>query len=247
MNVESILEKGLIQIFKLNPSQSFNYKQIAAKLSIADKETRETVIGILNNLVEKKVISEEGRGKYKYNSQKNALIGQIEITKKGTGFILLENAKDLFISAKNTHTAFDGDLVRVKASVKKGRPEYVVTEVIERNKKVFTGIVQLAESYAFVKPDDPKVPVDFYIRENDILTGVLDGQKVVVEFVEWKDPERSPYGKIIQVLGFPGDNEAEIHAVMAMFNLPTKFPEEVTAEANKLYKQNQEEEKKKRR
>ncbi len=234
--VEAILEKGIIQIFKHNHSKPLNYKQIAAQLQISDKETRQMVLDILEMLKTKEVIVEKARGKYQYNPQLNKIVGTIEITRKGTGFILLENAKDLFIAARNTGTAMNGDLVKVAVTNKRGRNEYRVAEVIERNKKIFTGILERVDGYGFVHPDDDKVPADFYIREENIPEKAIDGQKVVVELLVWDDPTKNPNGKIIQVLGFPGENEAEINAVMVAYNLPPQFPEAVSKAADALYK-----------
>ena len=234
-SIQSFLEKEISEIFKKHPSQRFNYKQIAGQLHITDKETRSFVLAAINKLLVKKKIVEHSRGKYQYNPEAQQMVGIIEITKKGSGYILVADGKDLFISAKNTGTAFNGDKVKISGASKKGRPEFKVEKVIERAKKVFTGIISMSESFAFVKPDDPKISKDFYIPENEIPKTVLDGQKVVIELLKWENPDKNPTAKVLQVLGFPGENEAEINAVMATYNLPTKFPDEVIAAAEKLY------------
>ncbi|TXC85356.1 ribonuclease R [Luteibaculum oceani] len=245
--INEFLEKGIKQLFKYHSHQSFNYKQIASRLEIRDKLTRERVIKILKTLVEKEFLVDNGRGRFKLNPEKSNFVGKIEITKKGSGYFIMEDGKDLFISARNTGTAFDGDIVKVKSASKRGRSEYFVTEIVERNRKIFTGIVHLNDKFAFVEPDDPKINADFFVPEGAMPSKIEDGQKVVLEFLEWKNPDKNPVGKIIQVLGFPGDNEAEIHAVIATYNLPTKFPKKVVEEANQLYKQDHKKEYKNRR
>lgn len=245
-SIQSIIEKEIKAFFKQNPSRTFNYKQVAAALKISDKESRSYVLAGINKLLVNKTLKEKSRGKYQLNPSENKLVGIIDITKKGTGYLLNEDGKDLFISAKNTGVALPGDKVLVGASGKK-RNEYRVEKVLERSRKVFTGIIHLSESFAFVKPDDSRVGVDFYIPEQYLKDKVLDGQKVVIELEKWENSDKKPTAKLLQILGWPGDNEAEIHAVMTAYNLPYEFPKEVVNEANDLYKEGFEKEISKRK
>ncbi len=47
---------------------------------------------------------------------------------------------------------------------------------------------------------------------------------------------RSPEGEIVDVFGEPGDNNAEMHAILAEFDLPYSYPEEVEQKPRKFPK-----------
>ena len=106
-------------------------------------------------------------------------------------------------------------------------------EIIERNRKEFVGRVQTAGNYAFVIPDFRKMYFDIFVSSSNML-GAQPDDKVVVEIVQWPQPNKKPEGKITRVLGKSGENEAEIHSIMAEFGLPFGFPEEVSLQAEKL-------------
>ena len=68
----------------------------------------------------------------------------------------------------------------------------------------------------------------------DKLNGGKDGQKCIGRIVDWEDKAKNPIGEIIDVLGDVGDNNTEMHAILAEFGLPYKYPEAVEEAANKI-------------
>ena len=46
---------------------------------------------------------------------------------------------------------------------KKGRLEGEVTQILKRSKSKYVGVIQLNKNFAFVVPDDKKMPVDIYV------------------------------------------------------------------------------------
>jgi len=90
-----------------------------------------------------------------------------------------------------------------------------------------------AKNYGFVIPDDPKIPVDFFISKDNFL-GAKDGQKVITQLEEWPEQARNPFGKIVQVLGNPGDHKVEIESIIYDYDFESRFPSQVEAEADKI-------------
>jgi ribonuclease R len=61
-----------------------------------------------------------------------------------------------------------------------------------------------------------------------------DGDKVLVSFEDWPEKSDSPNGKVLKVLGKPGEHSTEIHSILAEYGLPLEFPHDVEVYANNL-------------
>lgn len=160
--------------------------------------------------------------------------GQLSMTVSGSGYLMNDDlVKDIYISRKKTNKGLHLDTVKVEViKIKDKGPEGRVIEVVERFKTKFVGTLDVSDKFAFVRPDSNKMPVDIFV-ELDKMKG-LDGQKVIVEIIEWRDGHKSPKGIITEVLGDKGDNETEIHSILHEYDLPYKFSDEVEEEANQI-------------
>ncbi len=155
------------------------------------------------------------------------ITGKIDLVGSHAFLIPDTGEKDLFVALQNLRTALHGDLVRASVSNRTKRPEAKVIEVIERSKTRFVGTVELGKNFAFLVPADTKhVPYDIYIPQ-DMTLHAQSGEKAVVEILDWGTAKSNPTGKVIEVLGKAGENTTEMHAILAEFGLPNKFPEEV--------------------
>jgi len=233
-NKESLLIK-ILQILGSHPNKSFNYKQIAAKLEFDSEKIRKQIQKDLKKLKKENKIRETSRGKYQI-IEKKLYIGVIDMTNNGSGFAIVDGLeKDIFIPNHRLNKALHGDLVEVEIVKQKPgkRPEGEVLRIIERAKKHFTGIVQMYGNYAFIDPDDIKMYKEIFVSKEN-LNGAKDGEKVVVEIYDWPQKLGSPLGKVVKILGQPGDHEVEIHAILDEYDLPYEFEPEVEQEANKL-------------
>ena len=231
-------ERLLIKVLQemgSDPRKSFNYKQIAAKLEFKSDELKRRVREELERLASENKIEETSRGKYRA-LRKTIFIGVMDINNSGSGFVVVDELeKDIFVPNRYLNKALHGDLVEVQILRERpGRnPEGEVIAVLERAKTHFTGVVRMLKGFAFVDPDDPKMYKSFYV-DDDYLNGAEDGDKVVVEMTDWPQMAGSPFGKIVKVLGKPGEHETEIHSILDEYNLPYEFPEEVEMAAQKL-------------
>ncbi|MCP9199291.1 ribonuclease R [Gramella sp. GC03-9] len=247
--IQGNLSRSIIDILRNNAGKTYNYKQIASILGVNDASSRNQIIKKLAQLAAKKQIEEVERGKFKIDSSKNYYTGVLDLTTKGYGYVMVpELADDIFIAAKDLHAAFDGDTVQIYVynRRRRKRSEGEITKIIKRKRTEFVGTLQLKKDFGFVVIDDKSMYTDFFVSGNK-LNGATDGDKVVVEFEEWPEKADSPFGKIIRVLGTPGEHHTEIHSILAQYGLPHEFPEEVEEFANKIDTSINEKEIKKRR
>ena len=158
------------------------------------------------------------------------------MTRMGYGFISTDDLEDdVFVTAKNLKTALHGDKVKVwlYAKRKGARPEGEVVEIIERWRTSFVGTVEIMPNFAFLIPDNKNMPFDLFIPSSK-LNGAKQGQKAVARVVDWDPKSKNPVAEIINVLGYPGLHETEMHAILAEFELPYNFTEEVENDAEKI-------------
>lgn len=205
-------------------------------MEIDNESDRFSLLETLEELKHQGFVTEKEVGKYQAKDSKTYQTGSIEFTTQGTAYVVISpELPDVFIPFRKSRDAMHGDLVKVNIFNQRGKskPEGEVVEVIKRAKTKFVGTIQINPKFAFVVPDFSKVHVDFFVPLEHI-NGAQNGQKVVVEMTEWRRGSENPNGKVIEILGFAGEHETEIHAIMAEFGLPMVFAPEVEAAAKKL-------------
>jgi ribonuclease R len=240
----------IIKILTQNSNKSFNYKQIAAKLELDDTQSRNQIIKDLKILAAQKKITESEPGKYLIvETSKDYSEGVIDMTGRKTAYFVSPDFEDdVFIPTNNLNHALDGDKVKVYVyNRRKGkRVEGEVIEVLERKKTDFVGVIDIQKNFAFVATANPKMYTDIFISK-DKLGDAENGDVVLVHIEDWPSRADSPFGKVIKVLGKPGEHNTEIHAILAEYGLPAEFPLEVELYAQKIDTSIQESEIKKRR
>ena len=232
----SNLTNTILSILKKDRTQSFNYKQIAAKLDVNDASSRNQIIKKLQQLKAKQEIEEVERGKFKAIVNTEYHTGILDLTSRGSGYVISEGFEnDIFIASNNINKALHNDEVElyIYKRRKRGKLEGEITRIIKRAKSNYVGVIQIHKSYAFVIADDSKMYKDIFVPINKI-NKAEEGDKVLVSLEDWPEKADSPYGKVIKVLGKPGEHNTEIHAILAEYGLPYEFPKEVEDYANKL-------------
>ena len=230
------LTRKIFKILNEDSSKYYNYKQIAAKMGVTDTDGKTQILKKLVELTASKKIKEIDRGKYQINEDRKYFIGTVDITKNGNAYFISEAFDtDIFIPSVNLGKALQEDTVRVYVYHKRrsNKLEADVVEIIERSKEEFVGTLQMSKNFGFVLPDNPRIPVDIFIAKSKI-NGAEHGDKVLAKLTDWPDNSRNPFGKIVQVLGKPGDHDTEIHSILLEYGLPYEFPKEVENDASTL-------------
>ncbi|MCQ2176467.1 MAG: ribonuclease R [Bacteroidales bacterium] len=166
-------------------------------------------------------------------------IGKVQMTREGFIFVLIEGQEDdVFVKASKTRNALDGDTVRVAVTREKSeskRREGEVVEIIERSGRSFVGIMHFVGAQAWVLMQSKSMPYDIEVDADEAAAmGAKAGMKVGVVVDRWNRGDSCPIGHLVDVLGMPGENDTEMHAILAEFNLPYRFEPEVENAADNI-------------
>jgi ribonuclease R len=230
------LSNNVLAVFSQHPKRIYNYRQIAAQLLITSAAEKNLITEILSELKEKEALEELSQGKFRLKARGGFVIGTIDMARGGYGFVVSETIKeDIFISQNNLNHALDGDTVKVLvyAHRKTKALEGEVLEILERARETFVGTIEISGRYAFLTPDSKQMPFDMFIPI-DKLNGAETGQKAIARLTEWPKHAKNPFGEIIEVLGNEGENDTEMHAILAEFGLPFRFSEDLEEEAARI-------------
>lgn len=235
----SIRSAFIVNMFREFPDRVFSMKQLTSASGGNSKEARYMVRDILEALVAGGVVECHGRDKYQLSSsQLPRYEGVVDLAVSGAAYVRVEELdSDVYVNPRNTHCALDGDRVEVVIQRQPHRegdnPEGAITQILERSKRQYVGVAELNRSAIFVRPDSRKLPMDIFFARK-LYPNVKDGDKVVFRIEDWREGDRSPRGVIVDVLGRQGDNDVEMHAILAEYDLPYKFEEEVEMAANAI-------------
>ncbi|MDR2949667.1 MAG: ribonuclease R [Prevotella sp.] len=235
---KSDIINAIVNFFNRNSTESFSFKQVAEKLGYKKPAEKQLINNILFDLQEDAFIIETARGKYKSNNRGIFLEGTFERRSNGKNFFVVDGddeSSHVFIAERNSAHAMNGDHVKIQMLAKrKGRdPEGEVVEILERKQLTFVGTLDVQKQFAFLVMDSKILANDIFIPKEN-LKGGKDGDKALVEVVEWPKKAKNPIGKVIDILGQAGQNNTEMNAILAEFGLPYKYPEKVEAAANKI-------------
>lgn len=223
--------------FNRNTKESFNYKQIASEIGLKTPAERQLLASILEDLKEDEFVEETSRGKYKANTRGMFQEGRFERRSNGKNFFVPDNEPEtkIFIAERNSAHAMDGDRVKIHilAHRKGHMPEGAVEEILERKQSRFVGTLEVQKQFAFLLMDSKVLANDIFIPK-DKLKGGKSGDKALVEVMEWPEKAKNPIGKVLDILGVSGENNSEMNAILAEFGLPYKYPDKVTAAAEKI-------------
>ncbi|MDR1882468.1 MAG: ribonuclease R [Prevotella sp.] len=227
---------NIVNFFNRNSTESFSPKQISEKLGFKKPVEKQLITNILHGLLEDDFIVEPARGKYRSNNRGLFLEGTFERRSNGKNFFTPDDdSGNIFVAERNSAHAMNGDRVKIQILAKrKGREaEGEVLEILERKQTTFVGTLSVRKQFAFLVMDSKILANDIFIPKNS-LKGGKDGDKALVEIVEWPKKAKNPIGKALEILGQAGENNTEMNAILAEFGLPYKYPEKIEAFANKI-------------
>ena len=227
--------RDILVILQKNSSKSFSWKQIAEKLKATSTEMRNDIIASLARLVKQSHINETSQGHFQAQGATYYHQGVVDMASNGNAYVVCEDLdQDVFVPNNLLNKALHGDLVEVYVFPRRrDKLEGEITQVIERKRTTFVGVVQMQKNFAFVVPTDRRMYTDIFVPKED-CNGAEDGDKVLVRITQWTSRANSPYGVVEKILGKPGEHNTEIHAILAEYGLPSEFPQEVEAYAQQL-------------
>ena len=236
--------QAILSVFQAAPKEPFNYKQISKLIGVSNEVQKLQVVDMLYDLAAEDIISEVDRGRYRFNNLGTIAVGIFSRRSNGkNSFTPEDGGSPIFIAERNSGHAMDGDKVKVQLFAKRrgAEPEGEVVEIIESKERQFVGKLQVMKGFAFLVTENKTLANDIFIPK-DKLKGGKDGDKAIVRIVEWPKEAKNPMGEVIDILGTAGQNNAEMHAILAEFGLPYKYPQAVERAAEKISDQITEEE-----
>lgn len=229
------LRSAIQNLLSEKSGKGLTLKQIVRKLAIKKKEDIKKAGQYLDDLVKDKKLVQLDNGSYLSEQRSDEFIGIVDHVSSRFAYVNIGEEMDVYVKTQDLASAVDGDQVKVTLfSTRHGEhPEGRVTEVLRRNRNRYVGKIEVSKNFAFVVADARKIHNDFFIYPENV-NGAKTGDKVIIEVTSWAEQDRKPEARVVDVLGKAGENEAEIHSIMAEFDLPFRFPEAVERESQKI-------------
>ena len=236
-NKRQIVYNKISDIFRNNPTKSFNYRQISHAIGLNRKEDKNAVGDILLDMAEQKIIRQVSQGKFIANITAAYITGTIDRQSVAHKTYLVpdDGSESVFIAERSMNRALNGDKVKVMLYPlrRKKELEGEVVEIIERARERFVGIIDSKHGVTILKANNKQLPMNIIIPP-DKTKGAKNGQKCIAAITYWGDKYENPIGEIVDILGDTGNNNTEMHAILAEYVLPYSYPQEIEKEANKI-------------
>ncbi|MDE7426340.1 MAG: ribonuclease R [Muribaculaceae bacterium] len=220
-----------------NPNNtSFNYKQVAYAIGAESMALQRQIALYLAELAFDGELVETSPGKFRKPRRNVVATGTFVRRSNGKNSVVTDQDNEtIFVAERNSMHALNGDKVAIEvAAARRGKdPEAVVTEILEKNDQTFIGTLKVDKHFAYLNTDSKFLATDIFIPKGK-LRGGKTGDKAVVRITEWPDDAKNPRGEVLDILGQTGANDAEMHAILAEFGLPYKYPEAVEKAANRI-------------
>lgn len=236
------LANRILEWFATHPKDSYNYLQVSQELGIFGRSNRANVYDMLTEMYAQGLLKEVSPGRFTLaDAERKAeveLEGVFDRRHNGMHQVKVEGFEDTFtVYDGDDMQALTGDKVKIKKiggrRSKDNGMQARVLEVIERIEHRYVGVLQQSGKYNFVIPDNRSLDKDIYIP-NERIGKAKNGDKVFVQIERWPQFSKNPIGKIIDILGKNGENNAEMHAILAEFGLPYKYPKNLVKQAETI-------------
>ena len=239
--------------FQINDEQSFTQEQVLDHFGTSDRRMKLIMHGLIGELTDEGTLVRQPDGSYRADADANLVEGVVDHVNSRFAFVIPSTANgvrgdrddDIWVSTDDLAGAVDGDRVRVvrftdsrneSGGRSRRRIEGKIANVIERGRTELVGRIEVWPTYGFVVADSKKIYDDIFIPKEK-LGGANDGEKVIVRLTKYPDPDSHKQrfeGEVITVLGVAGQNNTEMHAILAEFGLPIVFPTDVEQEAEAI-------------
>jgi ribonuclease R len=235
MNKAQLTEK-LVTLFQMHPTDAYGIKKIFQELKLTNHPLKQLAMDILEDLAADDFIKETQP--YTYILCKDGHIQQGIFRRKSNGKNTvepIEGGDPILVAERNSMHAMDGDLVEISMMARRRNHvrEAEVTKIIEAANRDFVGTLQVSRDFAFLTTENRTLANDIFIPKSG-LKGGKTGDKAIVKIVEWPEHSKNPIGKVTKILGVAGDNNTEMHAILAEFGLPLEYPKNVEDAANRI-------------
>ena len=227
----------LQNLFQHNPNETFTFRQIFKALKFDTHPLKMLAIDTMEEMAWDDFLSKVSDNSYRLNLKTQVQEGIFRRKANGRNSFLPEDGgTPVFVAERNSMSAMDGDKVKVSYMARRDKhiKEAMVIEIVKRAHDQIVGRLRVEKDMAFLVPQDTTFVHDIIIPKRKLKGGKTD-DKAVVKVVQWPDSEhKNIIGSIVDILGKTGENTAEMHAILAQYNLPYKYPKNVEEAAEKI-------------
>ncbi|MBQ8158017.1 MAG: ribonuclease R [Prevotella sp.] len=224
-------------LFQAHPNEAFSLKQVFKALRLDTHPAKMLAVDVLDEMAWDDYVSKVDNSTYRLNLKTQVQEGTFIRKANGkNSFLPDDGGNPIFVSERNSMFALGGDRVRVAMMARRENhiKEAIVTDILERKHDQAVGILQVEKDFAFLVTEGNIFNHDILIPKNK-LKGGKTGQKAVVKITQWPSKDsKNLVGEVIDVLGEQGNNDVEMHAILAQYGLPYKYPKKVEDAANKI-------------
>ena len=224
----------LINLFENNPDQEYSLGDLSKLLKLKNHPAKMLCTDLLEDMVADDFISMTSHHTFKLTTRNQVMTGIFQRKRNGRNSFLPDGEeKSILVMERNSHHALDGDIVKATLLARRRNHtrEAEIIEIVKRAKDTFVGVLKVERNYAFLLTHDRLLASDIFIPKANLKKG-KSGDKAIVQIVEWSDNQKNPIGKVIDILGTSGENDTEMHAILAEYGLPYTYPKNVEKAAN---------------
>lgn len=234
LSLQTMLNKETVSaFFRERSSRPLPYKEIVELMGLSRPEAR-ALKRLLREMLRDGELVLNRRGMYGPAEEMNTSVGYFEAHRDGYGFVIPEKPgeRDFFIPPKGTAGAMRGDRVIVRVENWKKR-EARVLKVLERSFSKVLGTFEITKAGSFIRPKERSISFDLYVAP-DNRGQAKNRDLVIAEIISYPTDKRPPSAKIIKVIERPDSPAEEVELIIDEFNLPRRFPKDVSDEAKML-------------
>ncbi len=224
-------------LFQQNPNETFSFKQIFKALKFDTHPVKMMAIDLMEEMAWDDFLSKASDNSYRLNLKTQVQEGTFIRKANGkNSFLPDDGGKPIFVSERNSMFALNGDRVKVAMMARREKhiKEAMVVEILSHKMDQAVGKLKVERDYAFLITEGNIFVNDILIPKKK-LKGGKTGDKAVVKITQWPSKDsKNMVGEVIDVLGKEGDNNVEMHAILAQYGLPYKYPKNVEDAAEKI-------------
>ena len=234
---KKMLVEMLQTLFQQHPNETFSLKNIFKALKLVTHPSKMMAVDTMEEMAWDDYLSKVSDNSYRLNLKTQVQEGTFIRKANGkNSFLPDDGGTPVFVSERNSLFAMNGDRVKVTYMARREKhiKEAMVVEILSHKMDQAVGILKVEKDYAFLITEGNIFVHDIFIPKKK-LKGGKNGEKAVVKITQWPSKDsKNIVGEVIDVLGKQGDNNVEMHAILAQYGLPYKYPKAVEAAAEKI-------------
>ena len=232
-----MLQEMLQTLFQQNPNETFSFKQVFKALKLDTHPTKMMAVDLMEEMAWDDFLSKVSDNSYRLNLKTQVQEGTFIRKANGkNSFQPDDGGTPVFVSERNSLFAMNGDRVKVAYMARREKhiKEAMVVEILSHKRDQAVGKLKVEKDYAFLVTEGNIFVHDVLIPKKK-LKGGKTGDKAVVKITQWPSKDsKNIVGEVVDILGKEGDNNVEMHAILAQYGLPYKYPKAVEDAAEKI-------------